>query len=137
MDHDMPHEASSDPRAALQGRRAAPPGARESGAGDQFHVLWAARKAVALLSHPELRRVVLEGLTPPDEAIADPHELLGVDLSEYFGGESFETASKVALSQLKYSSRNPTTVWTAARLARPARREGASVVRRLGEQFAS
>jgi hypothetical protein len=115
--------------------RAAPPGARESGAGDQFHVLWAARKAVALLSHPELRRVVLEGLTPP-EAIADPHELLGVDLSEYFGGESFEAASKVALSQLKYSSRNPTTAWTAARLARPARKGGASVVRRLGDQLA-
>jgi hypothetical protein len=88
-------------------------------------------------SHSELRRVVLEGLTPPDEAIADPYELLGVDLSEYFGGSRFETASKVALSQLKYSSRNPTTKWTAARLARTARKGGASVVRRLGDQLAS
>jgi hypothetical protein len=133
----MPHGAGSDSGAAPQGRRAAPPGARESGAGDQFHVLWAARKAVALLSHTELHRVVLEGLTRPDEAITDPYELLGVDLAEYFGGGSFEGANKVVLSQLKYSSRNPTTAWTAARLARPARKGGASVVRRLGDQLAS
>lgn len=130
-------EENTEARAVPQSRRAAPPGARESGAGDQFHVLWAARKAVALLSHSELRRVVVEGLTPLDEAVADPRELLGVDLSEYFGGESFETASKVVLSQLKYSSRNPTTAWTGARLARPARKGGASVVRRLGDQLAT
>jgi len=133
----MPRKGDTEAPAVPQARRAAPPGARESGAGDQFHVLWAARKAVALLSHSVLRRVVLEGLTPPDEAIADPYELLGVDLSEYFGGESFETASKVVLSQLKYSSRNPTTAWTAARLARSTRKGRASVVRRLGDQLAS
>src|SRR3954447_22549056 len=113
--------ATPSPRAL----KAAPSGARESGAGDQFHVLWAARKAAALLSRSELRRVVLEGLTPPDEAIADPNELLGVDLAEYFAGETFQTAERVVLSQLKYSSRNPEPPWTAARLARPTRNGGA------------
>lgn len=33
-------------------------------------------------------------------------KLLGVDLTEYYGGEDFEAASCVVISQLKYSTRN-------------------------------
>ncbi|MFN8515175.1 MAG: hypothetical protein U0841_21845 [Chloroflexia bacterium] len=48
------------------------PGARESNAGDAFHVLWAARRAVQLLApHAKLRRVVMEGDPADGVAVED------------------------------------------------------------------
>jgi hypothetical protein len=115
-----------------------PPGARESSAGDHFHVLWAARRTIRLLDPGSgLARVRLEGLTPLDRAAARHDQLLGVDLVEYFGGDRFRTADRVVVSQLKYSTRAPEKPWTAARLARAASGGGASVARRLAEIFAA
>lgn len=66
--------------------------ARESNAGDDFHILWAMRRAVRLLEpSSDLRRVLVEKVSPQDELRqrTDKDLFLGVDLSEYFGARSF------------------------------------------------
>ncbi|MCL6558167.1 MAG: hypothetical protein K6U74_05065 [Firmicutes bacterium] len=114
-------------------------GARESSAGDDFHLLWAARKALSLLE-PNTRLKAL-GIEGPDKEEAeflgpDGGKLLAVDLAEYFGGECFNTADNVVLSQLKYSTRNPEKEWTAARLCEGKDSTGrGSVIRRLADAF--
>jgi hypothetical protein len=114
------------------------PGARESSAGDHFHVLWAARRTIRLLDPTSgLQRVRLEGLTPLDRAASRHEQLLGVDLVEYFGGDRFATAERVVASQLKYSTRAPEKPWTAARLAQAPSAGGASVATRLAQIFAA
>lgn len=110
-----------------------PTGARESNAGDDFHVLWATRRALALLDPgSDLEQVVVEELFPA-EPNSDPNRLLGVDLTEYYGGNSMSNARRVVVTQLKYSERNPSRQWTAARLCDSSSR--ASVVQRLAEVF--
>ncbi len=43
------------------------PGVRESNAGDDFHILWAARRALDLLKpHSGLTKVLMEGVDPLD-----------------------------------------------------------------------
>ncbi|HEY6807075.1 MAG TPA: hypothetical protein VI306_26085 [Pyrinomonadaceae bacterium] len=112
--------------------KSALPGARESNAGDDFHILWAARRAVQLLNPQNgLKKVLVEKLSTEDESLADGEEdlFLGVDLSEYFGGDTFASAERVDVSQLKYSTRHGSRAWTASRLGQINR--GASVIRRL------
>ncbi|MEW9860446.1 hypothetical protein [Pseudomonas putida] len=114
------------------------PGAVESNAGDDYHVLWACRKALRLLDvHDDLVMVRVEGVSLSDEtAVADPDTFLGVDLTEYYGSESFESASSVVVAQLKYSQRHPDRPWTAARLCEPVRGEKTRcVIARLAQAF--
>ena len=71
-------------------------GARESNAGDEFHLLWAVRRLLLMLqSNASLRRVVIEGVSPIDPAAKSPSLLSGVDMAEYFDGEGFEQAERV------------------------------------------
>ncbi len=108
---------------------------RESRAGDDFHLLWAARRALALLDpRSALQLVRLEGLNPADAEEGDDH-FLGVDLTEYYGGRTLADAARVATAQLKYSVKHPDRAWTAARLAARPRKGGTPVVRRLAEIF--
>jgi hypothetical protein len=115
------------------------PDAPESNAGDDFHLLWAARRALLLL-HPrtDLKGFRLEG-PPPEEMVqvdAIGDKLLGIDLAEYFGGTRFEEASKVVYSQLKYSTRRPNEAWTAARLAQGKRKKhSGSIIHRLAQVY--
>jgi hypothetical protein len=112
------------------------PGARESGAGDQFHFLFAARRAVDLLDpSSKLERVRLEGFSPSEPASASADLLLGADLTEYYGGGSFSSAEKVVVSQLKYSHRRPDRAWTAARMTTATSASGHSVISRLAELY--
>ena len=109
---------------------------RESRAGDDFHLLWAARRALTLVDpRSELQLMRLEGLVPADAPEADDR-FLGVDLSEYYAGEELRTARAVVVTQLKYSVRHPERRWTAARLTARTSRRGASVLRRLADIFA-
>jgi hypothetical protein len=112
------------------------PSVRESRAGDDFHYLWAARRCLALVDPAsDLRLVRLEGPSPTD-APDDDDLFLGVDLIEYFGGESAEAASRVVVSQLKYSTLHPERAWSIARLCelrRPS--SNSSVIRRLADAW--
>src|SRR5437773_9145907 len=75
-------------------------GARESNAGDDFHFLWAVRSTLQLLnSGSELSGVVVEGVSAADSnAVASDDLLLGIDLTEYYGGVDFSAASRVVFS---------------------------------------
>lgn len=113
-------------------------GARESNAGDDFHVVWAARRAIRLLNpRTNLQRVLIEKLSAVDEAASTKAArdlFLGVDVSEYFGGDSLHSSKRVVISQLKYSTRHSTKAWTAARLGKVGSK-GASTIARMAEAF--
>ena len=114
------------------------PGAIESNAGDDYHILWASRRALCLLdSDSGLSLVRVEGVSREDEAATvDPDAFLGVDLAEYYDGTSITNASLVVFSQLKYSQRHPDLPWTAARLCVKSKgTRDRSVIARLAQAF--
>ena len=113
-----------------------PPGARESNAGDEFHVLWAMSRLLRVLDPSSgLSSVLMESLSPLDEVSKYPDMLLAADMTEYFGGDSFDTAESVVVSQLKYSQRHPNKEWTAARLSASNSRGRPGIVERLADIF--
>ena len=112
------------------------PGARESSAGDEFHILWAVRRVLGLLDPASgLNRVVMEDLTPVPPEGVDPELLLAADMAEYYGGTELTTSERVVVSQLKYSHRHPERSWTAARLAQTGPRGQKGVIARLADLY--
>ncbi|VTR01910.1 Uncharacterised protein [Clostridioides difficile] len=112
------------------------PGAPESNAGDEFHVLWAVGRALNMLNQRNnLTLIVMEGLSPIDEVTSSKHLLLGADLTEYHGGNTFDSADSVIVSQLKHSHRKPNQTWTASRLAQKGSRGQDGVIARLSDLF--
>jgi len=117
-------------------------GALESNAGDRYHFAYAARRMLDML-HPrsDLRLIVMENVSPIDQQLAnDPDSLLGVDLTEYYGGEDFRSASRVEIVQVKYSSKRPDESWTLSRLCKNktgtgGRQSKTSVLYRLSEAY--
>ncbi|MDN4022604.1 hypothetical protein QX205_21495 [Acinetobacter pittii] len=78
---------------------------RASRDGDQFHYLWAARKALLLLNPLSgLHTLTIEGPSKCEfiEAVEEGEEI--VDVGEYYGSNSFIDASKIIYSQLKHST---------------------------------
>jgi len=73
--------------------------APESNAGDDFHVLWSIRKSLELLNTDDsaLKAITVEGVLPEEAKNLDPTGFLflGVDITEYFGGENFRNANSV------------------------------------------
>jgi hypothetical protein len=123
-------------RADMTEARGEPYGARESNAGDEFHILWAMQRLLGMLQPgSSLARVVVEGISPTDNAARARSLLQGADLTEYYGGDTFESADRVLVTQLKYSERKPNLAWTPARLARRGSRNQPGVVARLAEAF--
>jgi hypothetical protein len=111
-------------------------GAKASNAGDSFHELWALHAALELLK-PEttLVAVTVEGVRSVDSGNSNVDAWSGVDCGLYFGGDTFASASRIELVQLKYSSANPAKNWTVAGLtASASKSKNNSVVRRLANQ---
>ena len=77
----------------------------------------------------------MEGVTPVDspEEIGDDY-FLGVDLAEYYHGDNFASATRIVVSQLKYSTRHPDRAWTASRLC-AGQRAQTTVIRRLVDVY--
>ena len=124
------------PPASIRSKRST--GARESNAGDDFHVLWAARRALKLLDRRlGLKRIVVEGVTPLEDVDSEDEGFLGVDMTEYLGGDNFTEADRTIATQLKYSTRNPDTAWTASRMVSGGSKsaKGQSVVKRLADIY--
>lgn len=94
--------------------------APESNAGDDFHILWAARKSLELLKlgKTNLKRITVEGPDPKEGNAIDVTgvKLLSIDLGEYYGGDSLKDSDKVVFSQLKYSTRRSNLKYTLARI---------------------
>lgn len=112
-------------------------GARGSSAGDDFHEWWTLRHALPLLTGmDDLVALTVEGLLAGDEAGAPVDAWLGVDCAQYFGGNQLSSAKKVVIEQLKYSSANPDSPWTLARLqAKTNAKKNNSVVARLASAY--
>ena len=79
-----------------------------SNAGDDFHILWTIKKSLELLNFNDLgvKAINIEGVELSESEQLDPtgKNLLGVDLSEYYGEDNYIEAEKVVISQLKYST---------------------------------
>ena len=85
--------------------------------GDEFHVLWTARRAMRLLDASSgLKLVTIEGVTEDDKQ-AGVAGLLVVDTAEYYGANTLAGAQRVIYNQLKYSTRTPDEPWSASGLS--------------------
>lgn len=116
------------------------PEAPESNAGDDFHVLWTMKKSFDLLNFDEdgLKAITIEGVDQNTNKL-DPSgsKFLGVDITEYFGGDSFISAKKVVVTQLKYSTRRIAENWTISKLY-SGKKKGSfdgSIIHRLAQIF--
>lgn len=86
--------------------------------GNHFHVLWAARRALELLSpESDLVAVVVEGPSPREDG-DDPVEAGEevIDVAEYRGSERLADATRIDYIQLKHSTLREDDVWTASGL---------------------
>jgi len=87
---------------------------RASRDGDQFHYLWAARRALRLLT-PEsnLVAITIEGAATeefPGVEPVDVGEQL-IDIAEYYGSTELETSTLVRYMQLKHSTLQADEIW--------------------------
>ncbi len=112
-------------------------GARGSGLGDDFHELWALRRALdMLLPGSDVAAITVEGMLPEDEKGVPSDTWDGVDCTFYHGDETIENATKVVIDQLKYSGSDPNQNWTMSRLtASTAKTTNNSVIRKLAKAF--
>lgn len=88
-----------------------------SRSGDQFHYQWAARQCLGLLSGDNgLVAVAIEGasLDEGDASTSVGDEVIDVGL--YYGSEDVTAATSIRYVQLKHSSRQAHTPWTASGL---------------------
>lgn len=87
--------------------------------GDDFHVLWTARRALRMLDPGSgLVAVAVEGSSEHERTAMAPVEpgLLVVDTAEYYGSENLAQATQVVYYQLKYSTTAPDSPWTVSGL---------------------
>ncbi len=82
--------------------------------GDQFHYLWAARRALQLLTHQTgLVAITIEGASTSElktgGTVEDGEQL--IDVAEYFGSTIIEDATLVRYVQLKHSTLRTHDVW--------------------------
>jgi len=74
-----------------------------SNEGDEFHIVWTARRCLQLLNPKnDLKAVVVEGVSPKDKATRGG--VLKADTTEYYGSDSYEDATRFVMSQLKYAA---------------------------------
>lgn len=91
-------------------------GKRGSNAGDDYHELWAARRALELISPgSDLVELTVEGVRADDAEGMDDALWDGVDAAFYYGPD-VDTIEGVDLVQFKYSGSDADTPWTVARL---------------------
>ena len=117
--------------------------AAPSNYGDRYHFVYAAKLMLGLLPpNSKLSLIEMENISVIDKKIVDdPNYLLGVDLSAYYEGKSFKTASSIELTQVKASPLHPNDTWTLTRLVRDKRSSagnklsGTSVLRKLANMF--
>ena len=113
-------------------------GKRGGNAGDDFHEIWAMRRALEILApHSTVQQVTVEGVLAEDEAGSDRAAWDGVDCAIYHG-DTDGTFKRIELVQLKYSGSEPSKPWSLSRLTQSARKaRNNSVISRLSEAYAA
>ena len=87
--------------------------------GDDFHILWTARRALRLLEpKSKLVAVAVEGVSEKEtnSGAGVDAGLLVIDTTEYYGAQVLDKAEKVIYCQLKYSTTAPDASWNVAGL---------------------
>jgi hypothetical protein len=82
--------------------------------GEDFHVLWTARRALRILAPTStLVAVAVEGVSARDRYLGKQISagLLVADTVEYYGDERFDAAQQVIVNQLKYSTTSRDDPW--------------------------
>lgn len=97
---------------------------RASRDGDQFHYLWAARRALRLLKPQSgLVAVTIEGASTTELKAAGTVEAGEelIDIGEYYGSTAIEQATLVRYMQLKHSTLRVNDVWQPSGLEKTVR----------------
>ncbi len=97
---------------------------RASRDGDQFHYLWAARRALLLLKPQSgLVAVTIEGASTTELKAAGTVEAGEelIDIGEYYGSTAIEQATLVRYMQLKHSTLQVNDVWQPSGLEKTVR----------------
>lgn len=87
---------------------------RASRDGDQFHYLWAARRALQLLNPlSDLVAVTIEGAATDELPGAKPVKVGEqlIDIAEYYGSTELKSATLIRYMQLKHSTLQVDEVW--------------------------
>lgn len=97
---------------------------RASRDGDQFHYLWAARRALQLLAPQSgLVAITIEGAAttefPGGEQVEVGEQL--IDIAEYYGSTELESATRICYMQLKHSTLQVDKVWQPSGLEKTIR----------------
>jgi hypothetical protein len=97
---------------------------RASRDGDQFHYLWAARRALQLLApQSDLVAITIEGAAttefPSGEQVEVGEQL--IDIAEYYGSTELERATRICYMQLKHSTLRVDEVWQPSGLEKTIR----------------
>jgi hypothetical protein len=116
-----------------------------SNAGDRYHFVYTARRMLDMLyPRNDLQLIEMENVVKEDLILADQQEtFVGVDLTEYYGGHDHNSARKIVIVQVKYSSINPNSNWTLARLctdkisSQGNPKPGTSIIKKLSNDFAN
>ena len=112
-----------------------------SSAGDDFHILWTIKKSLELLNFDDsgIKAIYIEDVELSESKQLDPtgKNLLGVDLSEYYGADNYIEAEKVVISQLKYSTlrRNKNYTLGELWLGKKSKSTEGSLIHRLANIF--
>lgn len=103
--------------------------------GDDFHILWTARRALRLLDPTtDLVGVSVEGVSGCElEGKELAAGLLVVDTAEYYGSQDLRQARQVNYCQLKHSTQDPDTPWPVSGLADTLKGFAASFREKISE----
>jgi hypothetical protein len=117
------------------------PDADLSSAGDDFHILWTIKKSLELLNFDDfgIKAINIESVELSESEQLDPtgKNLLGVDLSEYYGADNYIEAEKIVISQLKYSTLRRNKNYTIGELyiGKKSKSTEGSLIHRLANIF--
>ncbi len=97
--------------------------------GDDFHIIWTARRALKLLDPiSNLVAVAIEGISGNENnGKVIRGGILGIDTALYYGSEELTIAEKIEYCQLKYSTTSPNKPWSAQEIS--------EVIEYFGERY--
>ena len=92
-------------------------GAGPSREGHEYHIAWAAKVALGLIyPNSDLAAISIEGFNIENANSLSDEAMEIADLVQYYGGETFTSATKLEVLQFKYSPTRPEEDLTASDL---------------------
>lgn len=102
--------------------------------GEDFHLLWTARRCLRLLDkRTGLVAVKIEGCSPVERGETGTPAELVIDTAEYYGDEDFSRATRIEYWQLKHSTVHTDKVWSASELSETVAKFAGLYAERCGQ----